>query len=193
MKSPKKKTLRQFISDFATRYLAVGVAVDQKFLPRIAEGEVRVICCAKRIIGIVHKIPLPGQIAATQNMGAKYDWYEFDGVKHRFSPLNGAPPAVPAWRWLAHRLERELIGESTASLFDALGVEPDKLPVVWTVDFILANDNQYYVGEFNCSCPGVFYRRPQCFTEGLADSVLEMTTQGAAPSLKQGLRRVQSG
>ena len=68
---------------------------------------------------------------------------------HRFIPLKSSPAPKPDWRWLAHRLERELEqpADSPGSLFRALNVSVDRLPAVWTVDFIMAEDGQYY-GEF---------------------------------------------
>lgn len=139
MKTYRSWTLAEFIQFFDKRFLHKGVAVDQRFLPRIAEGEVRVICCGKRIVGIVHKVPVPGQIAATQAMGAMYHWYRYDGG---FVALAGAPAAPGAWKQLARRLARELEGD--APLFQVLGVRHEQLPAVWTVDFIAADDGHYY-------------------------------------------------
>eukprot|EP00658_Telonema_sp_P-2_P006825 TRINITY_DN12575_c0_g1_i2.p2 TRINITY_DN12575_c0_g1~~TRINITY_DN12575_c0_g1_i2.p2 ORF type:complete len:147 (+),score=18.75 TRINITY_DN12575_c0_g1_i2:284-724(+) len=118
-------------------------------------------------------------------MGATYHWYQYQSRSRRFLALNGAPSPVPAWRFLAHRLEQEL-GGGDQGLFEVLAIKPDQLPAVWTVDFILGDDNQYYVGEFNCTCPGVFYGRPQCFTDAFADSVVSAIDEAALSRYQAG-------
>jgi Prokaryotic glutathione synthetase, ATP-grasp domain len=48
-----------------------GQLVDQRFLPRIVEGEVRVMMIRDRPINVVHKRPTNGQLSATLFSGAK--------------------------------------------------------------------------------------------------------------------------
>lgn len=48
-----------------------GQLVDQRFLPRIVEGEVRLMMIYDRIVSIVHKQPTDGNLSATLFSGAK--------------------------------------------------------------------------------------------------------------------------
>ena len=45
--------------------------VDQRFLPRIVEGEVRVYMIRDRPVSVLHKKPAEGQLSATLFSGAK--------------------------------------------------------------------------------------------------------------------------
>ncbi len=57
--------------------------VDQAFLPRIVEGEVRVLFVGSRPVEIVHKKPRPGSLSATLKSGACYTRYTPDDSKYR--------------------------------------------------------------------------------------------------------------
>jgi len=133
-------------SVFPGQYLAGGKEaggqlVDQRLLPRIVEGEVRMLMVKDTLFMIVHKIP-DGGMSAVGGI-AKYKFYQ-----------PGAPEFAD--------LEKKFLGEDVGKLKAALNIEDQPLPLLWTSDFIPkdAEDGtpgvtEYVVGEFNCSCVGI--------------------------------------
>lgn len=51
-----------------------GLLVDQRFLPRIVEGEVRVLMIYDTPVTVVHKKPQDGHMSATLFSGARCAW-----------------------------------------------------------------------------------------------------------------------
>jgi hypothetical protein len=141
--TPKAGT---WTSVFPGQYLAGGKEaggqlVDQRLLPRIVEGEVRMLMVKDTLFMIVHKIP-DGGFSAVGGI-AKYAFYQ---------------PGCPEFA----SLEKKFIGEDVSKLKKALDIEDQPLPLLWTADFIPkdAEDGtpgvtEYVVGEFNCSCVGI--------------------------------------
>jgi len=135
------KTIGEFMK-FCNKYIEGenGQLVDQKFLPRIVEGEVRVFMIGDKCIELIHKKPAEGGISATMASGAKY-------VKYA--------PDAPEFELLMAKFNSDL-----PKLMKALKLEGQPLPLVWTADFILGPKNAdgkdtFFVGEFNCSCVGI--------------------------------------
>merc|ERR1712146_664504 len=114
----EKKTLGEFMK-FCKVYLdgENGQLVDQKFLPRIVEGEVRVFMIGETPIELIHKKPVEGGISATLASGAKYVKYKPDDAKFTL---------------LMSKFKADL-----PKLMDALELKGQPLPLVWTADFIL--------------------------------------------------------
>merc|ERR1719359_1162318 len=54
---------------------AGGMLVDQRFCPRIVEGELRYNCIGKKLVGIIHKKPAAGGISAVGGTGSIYTFY----------------------------------------------------------------------------------------------------------------------
>merc|ERR1712039_401104 len=54
---------------------AGGQLVDQRFCPRIVEGELRYNCVADSLVGIIHKKPKEGGISAVGGTGSVYTYY----------------------------------------------------------------------------------------------------------------------
>merc|ERR1719230_996496 len=133
-------------SVFPGQYLAGGKEaggqlVDQRLLPRIVEGEVRMLMVKDTLFKIIHKIP-DGGMSAVGGI-AKYAFYE---------------PGCPEFAGL----EKKFLGEDVAKIRAALDFKGQPLPLLWTADFIPkdAEDGtpgvtEYVVGEFNCSCVGI--------------------------------------
>lgn len=128
------------------KYLEGGVEngamlVDQRFLPRIVEGEVRCLMVGSNMVSIVHKKPKEGGLSATLQSGAKYTNYDPDDEK--FSSL------VENFR------------VDLPNVMDAFGLSNEPLPLLWTADYIFGDDcdeegkDKFYVGEFNCACVGI--------------------------------------
>jgi len=130
-------TLSEFMA-FCEQYIVGdnGMLVDMRFLPRIKEGEVRILMVGAEPIFVVHKKPAEGDdsFSATLFSGAKYtydkpeDWQDL--VTHFLDEL----PAICG----------------------SLG--RDDIPLIWTADFILDTNEDgsdtYILGEINCSCVG---------------------------------------
>jgi hypothetical protein len=120
-----------------------GQLVDQRFCPRIVEGELRYNMVSDALLGIIHKKPKEGGISAVSGTGSVYTYYtpkekKFESLTKRF-------------------LEEDL-----AKVMPALGLDSEPLPLWWTGDFILASkkgtpvkDEKWIIGEFNCSCVGI--------------------------------------
>merc|ERR1719265_1370861 len=54
---------------------AGGQLVDQRFCPRIVEGELRYNCVGPKLVGIIHKKPKEGGISAVSGTGSIYTFY----------------------------------------------------------------------------------------------------------------------
>lgn len=127
---------------FCERYIIgdEGQLIDQRFLPRIVEGELRVNMIYDKPTSIVHKKPAPGGISATLQSGAKYVNYEPDDPQY----------AV---------LMDMFLNTDLPQIMTCLDMSDQPVPLLWTADFILGDqvDGQdtYFVGEFNCSCVGI--------------------------------------
>jgi len=119
---------------------AGGQLVDQRFCPRIVEGEVRVLTSGSTCLQLIHKKPAAGGISAVLGTGSTYTFYGPDEPKFA-------------------ELKRKLFDEDLPKIMPALGLEGEPFPIIWTTDLIpyTADDgsDQYTVGEFNCSCVGI--------------------------------------
>merc|ERR1719298_257606 len=149
---------------------AGGQLVDQRFCPRIVEGELRYNLVGPKLIGIIHKKPKAGGISAVSGTGSIYTFYEPD------EPLFA-------------NLTRGFLGEDIPKVMPSLGLTDEPIPLWWTSDFINASppgtpssEEKWIVGEFNCSCVGISrclaaYCKDDtpnaCFTDILADDLTE--------------------
>jgi glutathione synthase/RimK-type ligase-like ATP-grasp enzyme len=122
---------------------AGGQLVDQRFCPRIVEGELRYNMVGDALIGIIHKKPKEGGISAVGGTGSIYTYY--GPREKRFASLT-----------------KNFTGPDLAKIMPALGLESEPIPLWWTSDFInsspegtAAKDEKWIVGEFNCSCVGI--------------------------------------
>merc|ERR1712227_596247 len=118
---------------------AGGLLVDQRFCPRIVEGELRYNLIGDELVGVIHKKPKEGGISAVGGTGSIYTFYGPEEAK--FANLT------------KNFLERDL-----EKIMPALGLESEPIPLWWTTDFILASpegtaaeEEKWIVGEFNCS------------------------------------------
>jgi len=136
----------EWTSTFPGKYLEGGddgQLVDQRLLPRIEEGEVRVLMAGDTCQMIVHKKPDGGGLSAVGG-NSIYTYYEPSDAKYAdlLAKLNADVPFI----------------------LGALGLEGEPLPLIWTADYIPKDpedpstatvDTEFVVGEFNCSCVGV--------------------------------------
>jgi hypothetical protein len=122
---------------------AGGQLVDQRFCPRIVEGELRYNLVGPKLVGIIHKKPKEGGISAVSGTGSVYTFYG---------------PDEP----LFTNLTKNFIEKDMPKVMPALGLANEPLPLWWTSDFINASppgtpssEEKWIVGEFNCSCVGI--------------------------------------
>merc|ERR1719409_1118491 len=89
---------------------AGGQLVDQRFCPRIVEGELRYNLVGPKLIGIIHKKPKEGGISAVGGTGSIYTFYEPD------EPLFA-------------NLTRGFLGEDMPKVMPALGLGDEPIPL----------------------------------------------------------------
>jgi len=144
---PGSKKSGNWQSTFPGKYLeggkeAGGQLVDQRLLPRISEGEVRVLLAGDTCQMIIHKKPEGGLSAVGGN--SAYTYYTPEDEK--YADLLG-------------KLMKDI-----PSLLKCMDLEGQPLPLLWTADYIPKDpefertdgvDTEYVVGEFNCSCVGI--------------------------------------
>merc|ERR1719171_2457750 len=122
---------------------AGGLLVDQRFCPRIVEGELRYNMVGPKLVGIIHKKPKEGGISAVGGTGSIYTYYGPDEPKFA-------------------NLTTNFLTKDIDSVIPSLGLPDEPIPLWWTTDFILASpegtpaeEEKWIVGEFNCSCVGI--------------------------------------
>ncbi|ANE03365.1 Cj0069 family protein [Corynebacterium crudilactis] len=124
--------------DFCDQYIIGdnGMLVDMRFMPRIIEGEIRILLVGPHPVFVVHKKPAEGgdNFSATLFSGAKYTYDKPE-----------------QWQELV-----DLFANARPVIAEKLG--GDNIPLIWTADFMLGDvvDGQdtYVLGEINCSCVG---------------------------------------
>merc|ERR1711920_175881 len=111
---------------------AGGQMVDQRYLPRIDEGEARFMMVGSELYRIEHYVYLGG-------VGGEIT-----------TTIYG--PDAPEYAETKRKLEAD-----TPAIMQALGLTMNKLPLLWAADFIPVDNHPtpLVVGEFNCSCLGV--------------------------------------
>merc|ERR1719316_855203 len=122
---------------------AGGQIVDQRFCPRIVEGELRYNMIGPKLVGIIHKKPKEGGISAVGGTGSIYTYYGPEEVKFMTLTENFLVKDLPL-------------------VMPSLGLGDEPVPLWWTTDFILSSpegtpesEEKWIVGEFNCSCVGI--------------------------------------
>ncbi|ALC05163.1 hypothetical protein CDES_03555 [Corynebacterium deserti GIMN1.010] len=124
--------------DFCDQYIIGdnGMLVDMRFMPRIVEGEIRILLVGPHPVFVVHKKPAEGgdNFSATLFSGAKYTYDKPE-----------------QWQELI-----DLFAEARPVIAEKLG--GDNIPLIWTADFMLGDvvdgKDTYVLGEINCSCVG---------------------------------------
>lgn len=136
-----------------------GMLVDMPFMPRIKEGEIRILMVGPNPIFVVHKKPAEGadSFSATLFSGAKYTYDDPEKWPDLIQLLNDSLPMIS-----------EKVGG-----FD--------IPLIWTADFMLDWDenknDKYVLGEINCSCVGFTSHLDQGIQDVVADEVIRLVTE----------------
>jgi len=113
---------------------AGGQMVDQRFLPRIDEGEARFVCIGKQLNRVEHYVYIGGVGGETKTTIYNPDDKDFP------------------YKEIQKKLQDEV-----PIYLKALGLADDALPLLWAADFIPVDDHKspLVIGEFNCSCLGL--------------------------------------
>lgn len=133
----EERQLGEFM-DFCDQYIIGdnGMLVDMRFMPRIVEGEIRILLVGPHPVFVVHKKPAAGgdNFSATLFSGAKYTYDKPE-----------------SWQDLV-----DMFAQARPVIAEKLG--GDNIPLIWTADFMLADaadgGDTYVLGEINCSCVG---------------------------------------
>ncbi len=122
---------------------AGGQLVDQRFCPRIVEGELRYNLIGDSLVGVIHKKPKEGGISAVGGTGSIYTFYG---------------PEEPLFK----NLTENFLKKDLPNVMPSLDLAAEPIPLWWTTAFINASppgtateEEKWIVGEFNCSCVGI--------------------------------------
>lgn len=150
--------------NFCDKYIVGenGMLVDMPFMPRIKEGEVRILLVGSEPIFVVHKKPAEEEEAfsATLFSGATYTYDEPEAWSSLIKTFQSALPTIS-----------KKLG----------GLE---VPLIWTADFMLDWDEDgndaYVLGEINCSCVGFTSHLDKGIQDKIADEVIRRIEAKAA-------------
>jgi len=111
---------------------AGGQMVDQRFLPRIDEGESRFMMIGTELNRVEHYLYIGGVGGETK------------------TTIYGAD--APQYQATRAKLEEDI-----EPMMKAMGLGMDSLPLLWAADFIPVDGHktELVIGEFNCSCLGL--------------------------------------
>jgi len=115
---------------------AGGQMVDQRFLPRIEEGEARFVMIGTKLNRVEHYEYIGGVSGETKTT--------------IYSPEAADFPAN--YKELQDKMENQM-----GDYLKALKLPDDALPLLWAADFIPVDGHicHHVIGEFNCSCLGI--------------------------------------
>ncbi len=142
--------------EFCNQYIVGdnGMLVDMPFMPRIKEGEIRILLVGNTPIFVVHKKPAEAEDAFSATL--------FSGAKYRYDKPE-------KWDELVN-----LFLNTLPEITNKLGGYD--LPLIWTADFMLddAEDggDKYVLGEMNCSCVGFTSHLDQGIQEIVAEKII---------------------
>lgn len=149
------RTLDEFMT-FCEQYIVGdnGMLIDMPFLPRIKEGEIRILYVGEKPIFVVHKKPAEGDDAFSATL--------FSGAKYTYE-------SPEKWAHLVDEFQRYL-----PEIVSRLGGHA--IPLIWTADFILDWDDEgkdrYILGEINCSCVGFTSHLDQGIQDIVAEEII---------------------
>jgi len=153
-------TLSEFM-EFCEQYIVGdnGMLVDMPFMPRIKEGEIRILMVGGTPIFVVHKKPAEGADSFSATL--------FSGAKYRYDKPDKWPDLVT------------MLTESLPMISDKIGGLD--VPLIWTGDFMLDWDengkDKYVLGEINCSCVGFTSHLDEGIQSVVADEVIRLVTE----------------
>lgn len=131
------RELGEFI-DFCAQYLGGnnGMIVEMPFMPRIVEGEVRVLMLRRTPVYVVHKKPAETKDAFSATL--------FSGAQYTYQKPEEWPELM------------KMVTSQLDPMIERLGGYA--IPLIWTADFMLDDgpdgNDAYVLGEINASCVG---------------------------------------
>merc|ERR1712066_861962 len=119
---------------------AGGQMVDQRFCPRIDEGEARFVMIGKKLFRVEHYVYIGG-------VGGETKTTIYPAAADDFPDSAELP-----LKTIQKKLEAELY-----DYLKALGLGESDIPLLWAADFIPVDNHvsPMVIGEFNCSCLGL--------------------------------------
>jgi len=118
---------------------AGGQMVDQRFCPRIAEGEARFVMIGRSLYRVEHYVYIGGVGGETK------------------TTIYPAGDDLPDTEALPLKTIQKNLEEDLEKYILALGLSEKDIPLLWAADFIPVDDHKkpMVIGEFNCSCLGL--------------------------------------
>ncbi len=156
------RTLEDFM-EFATQYIEGenGMLVDMRFMPRIKEGEIRILLVGEEPVFVVHKKPAEGADAFSATL--------FSGAKYTYDSPEKWPELM------------DMFMKNLPVIMEKLGGH--EAPLLWTADFMLdwdENKNDTYVlGEINNSCVGFTSHMNMGIQDKVAERVISVVNDKA--------------
>lgn len=158
------KKLGEFM-DFCDQYIVGdnGMLVDMRFMPRIVEGEIRILLVGDKPVFVVHKKPAAGgeNFSATLFSGAQYTYDKPEAWQDLIDEFAAVRPVIA----------------------DKLGGDGN-VPLIWTADFMLDDgedgEDTYVLGEINCSCVGFTSELDMGIQEMVADEAIRRVEEANA-------------
>merc|ERR1711879_920193 len=125
---------------------AGGQMVDQRFCPRIDEGEARFVMIGKKLYRVEHYVYIGGV-----------------GGETKTTIYPASSPDFPDTTELPLKKVQDKLEEDIPKYLAALGLGEKDIPLLWAADFIPVDNHKgekganvpMVIGEFNCSCLGL--------------------------------------
>merc|ERR1712086_952024 len=119
---------------------AGGQMVDQRFCPRIDEGEARFVMIGRKLYRVEHYVYIGGV-----------------GGETKTTIYPASSPDFPDTEALPLGTIQKDLEENLEAYVKALGLSEKDIPLLWAADFIPVDGHKkpMVIGEFNCSCLGL--------------------------------------
>jgi hypothetical protein len=136
-------SLAEFLDRCAPYFADGGCIVDQPFQARLPEGMIRCYMGTDRVVGFGHQ--LIKALLSPPPEGA-------DSPEAQPGPRIMYPATAPAFQALRRQMETEW----TPQMMQLLGIERERLPIIWDADFLFgprtaAGEDSYVLCEINVS------------------------------------------
>jgi hypothetical protein len=141
-----------------------GMLVDMPFMPRIKEGEIRILLVGTTPIFVVHKKPAEAADAFSATL--------FSGAKYTYDEPEKWRPLVDMFLGKLPEVMKRLGGH--------------EIPLIWTADFMLDTkpdgSDAYVLGEINCSCVGFTTHLEHGIQQKIAAEIIHRVSRAGVPS-----------
>jgi hypothetical protein len=141
-----------------------GMLVDMPFMPRIKEGEIRILLVGTTPIFVVHKKPAEAADAFSATL--------FSGAKYTYDEPEKWRPLVDMFLGQLPEVMKRLGGH--------------EIPLIWTADFMLDTkpdgSDAYVLGEINCSCVGFTTHLEHGIQQKIAAEIIHRVSRAGVPS-----------